>query len=341
MIHIDLGSNVRRRLMIWSMFVMVVLAGVVFAGSLTPPPGPVSPTMKTLDQVEPSRPVEMLAGSGAAVYVISQPGAYHLTQNLEAPVGKDGIQINSSNVRLDLRGFRIRTVDNTKFAVRSDGPIDGVRVENGSVMGSDIGIYLLGRSHTADKISAMECRVGIAIDYSSIVSNSVARGCGEGFALGKASLAFNCTASNCDTGFIAGFQSTVRNSVAGACTFGFSGFEGSTIRDNQIGECIFGIFTTQDRVTITNNTIDNSVTGIRIEGNQCVIGENNVFIGTNGVSVAAGKIRNYIYSNRVTGATTPFTIPANNSFGPLVNITSVGAITGVANANHPQANFIY
>jgi hypothetical protein len=40
-------------------------------------------------------------------YVITQPGSYRLTGNLNPPAGTDAIDINASNVTLDLNGFSI------------------------------------------------------------------------------------------------------------------------------------------------------------------------------------------------------------------------------------------
>src|SRR5579859_1332837 len=45
--------------------------------------------------------------AGGFPYVISQPGSYKLSGNLEAPAGSNGIVIAASNVTLDLNGFTI------------------------------------------------------------------------------------------------------------------------------------------------------------------------------------------------------------------------------------------
>src|SRR5215212_8783361 len=54
-------------------------------GSLTPPPGPVAPVMKSLDQIEARTP--FVAGQPGVtltngLYTITQPGSYYLTGNL-------------------------------------------------------------------------------------------------------------------------------------------------------------------------------------------------------------------------------------------------------------------
>ncbi|MEM9888027.1 MAG: hypothetical protein AAF849_19180 [Bacteroidota bacterium] len=36
-----------------------------------------------------------------------------------------------------------------------------------------------------------------------------------------------------------------------------------------------------------------------------------------------------------------YVIPSNNTFGPIVNVSGVGDISGTTNAKHPFANFGY
>ncbi len=100
-------------------------------------------------------------------------------------------------------------------------------------------------------------------------------------------------------------------------------------------------------VDILDNTCyENGVTstnhgaGIRVlSPGACRILRNNVGFGYIGVD--ANSTRNLIFANTATSNTTNFNIIAGNSFGPIVNVTSVGDISGTANANHPQANFQY
>ena len=127
----------------WSVPVLLIgLFGVVvwvYAGDLDPPPGPIGPTMKTLDQVEARTPVQALAGDGSALHVISEPGSYYLTGAITGEAGKDGIRIGASDVNLDLNGFALRGVAGSGNGIRvvsTDGEdiqIKGVGVRNGVV----------------------------------------------------------------------------------------------------------------------------------------------------------------------------------------------------------------
>src|SRR5690242_12742968 len=72
-------------------------------GTLTPPGAP-SPTMKTLDQVQPRTPISSLP------FFIGAPGSYYLTTNLTGGSGTNGITISGGSVTLDLNGFTLSGV---------------------------------------------------------------------------------------------------------------------------------------------------------------------------------------------------------------------------------------
>src|SRR5437870_1154506 len=89
--------------------ILIALASLVAplssrAGDLTPPPGPVAPTMKPLSQIEPRTPISATTtpGDSTCVFRITQSGAHYLTGNITVPVGKNGILIANAQVTLDL-----------------------------------------------------------------------------------------------------------------------------------------------------------------------------------------------------------------------------------------------
>lgn len=80
------------------------------AGSLNPPAGAVSPTMKPLDEVEPRIPINNTTAPPSSLYhhVISEPGSYYLTEQLSTPpVPLGAILVNAPDVIVDLNGFTI------------------------------------------------------------------------------------------------------------------------------------------------------------------------------------------------------------------------------------------
>ncbi len=108
-------------------------------GSLTPPGAP-APTMKTLDQVEPRRP--LVAGtpgvtivSPAGQIIITQPGSYYLTRTLTVN-GSDGIIIDSDQVTLDLMGYAIRnsSASGVWYGI-SINVVNDISISNGVIAG--------------------------------------------------------------------------------------------------------------------------------------------------------------------------------------------------------------
>jgi hypothetical protein len=89
------------------------------AGVLNPPPGPVGPTGRRMSSLarmiardpggisEPRTAVQGLSGSTNSQYLISAPGSYYLTDNIQGVGSLDGIRIASPNVDLDLCGFHM------------------------------------------------------------------------------------------------------------------------------------------------------------------------------------------------------------------------------------------
>ena len=66
--------------------------------------------MKALDQIASTGTAisdTNTPGDSTDTYVISSPGSYYLTDNLNGTSGKNGILINSNDVTIDLNGFVI------------------------------------------------------------------------------------------------------------------------------------------------------------------------------------------------------------------------------------------
>src|ERR1044071_10416365 len=74
-------------------------------GNLTPPGVP-SPTMKTLDQMEPriSIATNTTPGDTTSLFIITNSGSYYLTTNIIGATFKNGIRIATDNVVLNLNG---------------------------------------------------------------------------------------------------------------------------------------------------------------------------------------------------------------------------------------------
>jgi len=124
---------------------VAALSRLAQAGPLNPPPGPIAPTGRTVQEIydkvartqvgfaEPRIPVQSLPGSATALHVISEPGSYYLTGNIQGVPAKDGIQIDADNVTLDLCGFAIQGVSGSGSGVSTPDGRAGVWVRNGIV----------------------------------------------------------------------------------------------------------------------------------------------------------------------------------------------------------------
>jgi Right handed beta helix region len=79
------------------------------AGDLNPPQGAISPTGRSLHDVEPRTPIQSLQGNSDFLYVITQPGSYFLTGDIPVPQGKRAIFVSAApgTVSIDGEGFRI------------------------------------------------------------------------------------------------------------------------------------------------------------------------------------------------------------------------------------------
>ena len=308
-------------------------------GNLDPPPGPIAPTMKPLSDVEPRIAVKTLSGSATALHVISQAGSYYLTENITGGSGKHGIEIQVAGVTLDLNGFELVGTAGSLNGVHIEEPngtfTQGVRVRNGTISNWIRGISaddnrirqnvfesLLLRENSQWNLKAIHatirsCRTdggGIRIEQGLVV------GCaGRGGAVAlDASFA---RISECD------FDSPV---ILGS----------SMISETDIAA---------SGVSLTLND-DNSVSNVRVRetagsggASLLVQGDGNsvkcVTVTDGGITVTGSS--NLLVRNHVHGATVPFSIPAGNSFGPIVDVAGAGDLSSVANSEHPLANLAY
>lgn len=104
---------------------LLLAAPSAFAqGPLAPTSAP-TPTMKTLAQIEPRKPIDATntPGDANSVFKITAAGSYYLTGNVAGVSGKHGISVAASNVTIDLGGFVLNGVS---------GSLDGVHMEAGS-----------------------------------------------------------------------------------------------------------------------------------------------------------------------------------------------------------------
>lgn len=115
-------------------------AGLLVAGPLNPPSGPVTSTYKTMTDVEPRTAINAAntPGDSVSIFKIAQPGSYYLTANIQGVSGKSGIDIAVGNVTIDLNGFSITggTSAGTLAGIRVSPSItspEDITIQNGTV----------------------------------------------------------------------------------------------------------------------------------------------------------------------------------------------------------------
>ena len=156
---------------------MVCAVCPTHAGDLNPPPGPVMPTMKTLDEIfnetaaalgeattakdaaiaaqDPRTPIDATntPGDADSLFRIALPGSYYLTGNVTGVAGKHGIEIAANGVTLDLMGFDLVGVPGSLAGVRETVDATDTAVVNSSVRNWAIGVDLAARGKSP-------CRIG-------------------------------------------------------------------------------------------------------------------------------------------------------------------------------------
>ena len=200
-----------------------VIAGVVaiaaIAGDLNPPPGPVAPTAKPLQEVEPRIGLRSVSGFLGPI-TIDEPGSYYLLENIQALANFDGIVITASDVTIDLNGFALFDHPNVDSPVgirigTNASPVERVTIKNGSISGfAAAGIMgQFASGVIVDSVRVTDCQDGIVVRNGSQVHKCVANNNDFwGIQISFGSIAIGCTARGNGSDGMQAFQSIIRDS---------------------------------------------------------------------------------------------------------------------------------
>lgn len=299
--------NARVTLSACSAAALAACAGLLIAGPLDPPAGPVASSFKTLAEVEPRTAINAAntPGDSDSSFKITQPGTYFLTGDVSGVSGKHGLEVSASGVVIDLGGFSI---------VGVAGPMNGVHVEPGSSV-ADVSIVSgsisgwAGRAIGMSQVPGARVRdlaisggvVGAELGARASVENCAITGSDHGANVGTGSVVRDCTVTGAGVEAITtgsgslvegcvvrqsatGIQLNGRGSIARGCTvsggtIGIAAGIGAGESDATIEACI---------VTGSLNLGIRGGVGSRIVGNA-VAGSMNVGIWTNSYSLVEGN----------------------------------------------------
>ena len=196
-----------------------LFANKAFAGALNPPPGPVGPTgrrnssiarmiARTNGMAEARMPVQGQPSSSDSQYLLSQPGSYYLTDNIQGVGSFNGITIASPNVDIDLCGFHMLGAPPTGLPLGSAIVSDqqNVTVYDGTVVGWNRGVDF---EHAS---------LFIVWDVTSIGATQ------GGFFFGDRGQGYDCDCYSSNLGFVLmGVRTLVEECGAWTCATGFKG----------------------------------------------------------------------------------------------------------------------
>ncbi len=341
-----------------------------FAGDVNPPAGPVGPTMRTLDEVEPRTIVSQINTPGdlTATFVISQPGSYYLTGDVVGEFTKHGIRIDARDVTLDLSGFRvilpllnagIAPTVNGIHAWPDTGDPGAVMIRNGHVIGWKNGVGLLGPGVIAD-VAVWGNETGI-----NTIGGSVLRCTADSNSLGMViskGTAEDCVCSDNFTNGFSGVQTSLVRCVSNDSTQdGFLMLDGSSLRDcSASGNGVAGFDISSDSVaigcraysntgegfTIRDSTARdctaalNSFSGFKAMGNSALHGceaRDNLVNGFTATDTVGGTISPSLFTDCIARNN------LSNGFDALDNATFEGCVSTVNGLDgfHATVNSVF
>jgi len=313
-------------------------AGLLFAGPLDPPAGPVTSTYKTLQEVEPRIAISATntPGDADSLFKITQRGSYYLTGNITGVAGRHGIEIAANGVTLDLMGFdlvgsaEVAALDGVSLGV---GNLANITIRNGSVRGwggAGVDLETFGADNSAviDVRASGNAGSGILAHTGCTITGCTAYdNGGNGITTDN-----GCTISNCT----ASFNTANGISTGNTCTItGCSAYAngGNGISTNSVCT-ITGCSASQnsgDGILISSGTINNCMAwgndgnGISAGGSATITSCHSIANQANGISAGSGCT----ISNNSVRASNLNGIAVTGDCLVLANACSVNGFPGI------------
>jgi hypothetical protein len=302
---------------------------------------------------------------GVLPFNITTSGTYYLTTSLTGVSGQDGIQINASNVNLNLNGHQLRGVPGSRngIVVNTSGAksitiqngtlsnwgssgieasvADGMHIDGLVVNGCvNRGMYLGANALVMRTTVSANGGVGILTGNSVALENCLAANNGEyGIFTGSTARLIACTATgNGYDGLLVSGESIVRDSLAvGNLLSGIRAGDNSLVescnatRNTEHGIVVVHTSRVSNCLASFNGNGQNpSAVGILAEGSSNFIERNQTV--QNGVGYRAFGPKNFLSGN-TSMSEVGFTLGAGNFAGPIVTSGNL------ATASNPTSNF--
>lgn len=318
--------------------IVAMLASGARGGPLDPPGAPGS-TMHNI--------IYQPASCAGFPIVIGTPGSYLLGADITGCPGKDGIQITTSNVTLDLAGHNVNgggTASGSLAGIKNVGANGQLSILNGRIqLWGGSGVDLTG-SATAriDRVVATNNGGnGVIIDVTSTVMNTTASANGvNGVAAGIKTLGTNNRIASCQADYNTGWGIWIlgTGNVVEDCEVGGNNLAGidaynisRIVRNHAHNNGGSGI-NAGDSSTVEDNSVAwNGGYGIICEPNRCSVRGNSATANSlNGITVTGGMSAvdgNYALGNVGTG----IWVRAPSAGYPNVVLRNVAASNGIAN----------
>ena len=299
-------------------------------GSLTPP-GPPSPTMRTLTEVEPRTPLKEgspgVTVDGNGGFTINQPGSYYMVGNVTV-AGGNGINIAASGVTLDLRGFTISSTANPpagtgiQMADPANQGLRNISVSGGHITGAitrTCDVYSGSGFNTGIARPAVVPR-GVRITDISVVGVS-----SSGIALGFSDIGGGgSVVDRCTVELAGGTGITARTVVNSTATLCGSGIVASAVANSRAVSCVPGGITAESATNCT--ATGNGKDGITADTVSGCTAAGNEGIGIRGDSIEINV--SSLIGGTVSGST------ARRNRGPGIRARVVTDCTAIGNISH-------
>ena len=279
--------------------------------------------MKTLDQIEPRRPISKLP------FTINQPGSYFLTDNLQFTAASgNAITITVSNVTLDLMGFTLSSSNPvTGVGIKIDAGLRNIAVRNGVIAGTTT-VAVSGNPRT------WTTTPGGFANAIDAVGPEATNGQFSHLRI------FGCRGIGLDAGNGAVVEQVTARENGGT---GIDAFEGSVTNSTSILNGFSGIFAGSVSNSVAQDNANNGISATSAATSGTIINSKATSNGVNGIFAPSGTVSAcFASSNNKTGisaanGTVTSSITLGNGDDGILASTGVVAFCK-ASGNNKNAN---